>query len=323
MSYIDARNYYLEIAKGNITGHTYVHKFGEAPDFDTGDGFVTIWDGADDGNTDAMVYTYSATADIGLLSSSNVGDTQTVEIQGLLDDGTLSTQTFTLNGQTDVDLSATGTNFERVFRLKNTGATDFAGDVYLRTDGSGQASGVPSTANTVRLKCKAGENQTLMSIYTVPTGKTAYLDSFYSSTRGANRSATYDIHLVARPSGGVFQLKNSQELSDSATNRWQHKYLVPEKFSAGTDIEIRANVDTAASVCNTDASTAYTVDVHKIPKDDSLGIANKIINSRSVAGGETYPCPELIGQVLETGDTLDAVASTTLKLNFIVSGVEL
>ena len=39
--------------------------------------------------------------------------------------------------------------------------------------------------------------------------------------------------------------------------------------------------------------------------------------------GETYPCPELIGQILESGDSLDADASTTLKLNFIVSGIEL
>jgi len=241
-----ANDYGLQIAKGEITGTTYVHKFGQAPDFDTADGEITVWDGADDGSTNAMVYTYSSTADIGLMSSSAAGDGQTVEVQGLLDDGTLSTQTFTLNGTTDVDLSATGTNFERVFRLKNTGATDFAGDVYLRTDGSAQTGGVPDTANTVRLKARNGNNQTLMAIYTIPTGKTGYMTGFYASTEGAKKTAIYDIRLYARPSGGVFQLKNAQDLSDEATSRFQHFYQVPQKFDAGTDLEMRAEIHTAA-----------------------------------------------------------------------------
>ena len=80
---------------------------------------------------------------------------------------------------------------------------------------------------------------------------------------------------------------------------------------------------TAAAIVNTEAATPYTVDVHKIPSGASGTAANKIINTRTIQAKETYPCPELIGQVLEAGDKLDAVASTTLKLNFIVSGVEL
>lgn len=80
---------------------------------------------------------------------------------------------------------------------------------------------------------------------------------------------------------------------------------------------------TAAAIVNTETATPYTVDVHKIPSGDAAGAANKIINTRTIQGGETYICPELIGQILEPGDKIDAVASTTLKLNFIVSGIEL
>ena len=90
-------------------------------------------------------------------------------------------------------------------------------------------------------------------------------------------------------------------------------------YTAGTGVKCRI---TAASICNVEAATSYTVDVHKIPSGDSGTAANKIINTRTIYGGETYPCPELIGQILEAGDKLDAVASTTLKLNFIVSGIE-
>jgi len=33
----------LEIAKGNISGTTFIHKFGAAPDFDTSDNEVSVW----------------------------------------------------------------------------------------------------------------------------------------------------------------------------------------------------------------------------------------------------------------------------------------
>lgn len=88
------------------------------------------------------------------------------------------------------------------------------------------------------------------------------------------------------------------------------------------DTGVRCKI-TAASICNTDVASTYTVNVYKVPKGDAAGTANKIINTRTMQVGETYPCPELIGQILESGDSLDADASTTLKLNFIVSGIEL
>ena len=38
----------LAIAKGDVTGHSAIQKFGNAPNFDSGDGEVTVWDGAED-----------------------------------------------------------------------------------------------------------------------------------------------------------------------------------------------------------------------------------------------------------------------------------
>ncbi len=38
----------LSIARGNVSGLSFIHKFGNAPDFDSGDNIVSIWDGADD-----------------------------------------------------------------------------------------------------------------------------------------------------------------------------------------------------------------------------------------------------------------------------------
>ena len=238
----------LAIAKGDVVGTSFIHKFGEAPDFDSTDGIVTIWDGADDGvlGGGAMVYTYSSTADIGLISSSNAGDTQDIEIQGLDTNGDLVTQTITLTGQTDVDISGVGgTDLKRVFRMINRNSSDLAGVVYLRTNGSTQTAGVPDTANTVRAIINNGNNQTLMAIYTVPAGKTGYMRDWYAATAGGNRSSNYKIRLKARPDGEVFQLKHTSAVAENGTSAYQHDYNEPEVFSAGTDIEMTvATTDT-------------------------------------------------------------------------------
>ena len=229
---------YLEIAKGNVPGHTFIHKFGAAPDFDTGDNAVTVWDGADDGNIDAMVYTYSASADIDTISSSNNGDTQDIEIQGLDNNFDLVIQTKTITGQTEATLA---TPLRRVFRMKNVNSSDNAGHIYLFT-GGGSSSGVPSVAANVRAIIQPGNNQTLMAIYTVPNGKTAYMDVHWSGLEGAAKASPIDIHLIARPESQVFQLKWDGALHEGGTSHMITNYKVPEKFDAKTDIEITANI---------------------------------------------------------------------------------
>ena len=140
--------------------------------------------------------------------------------------------------------------------MKNVGATDLSGVVYLRTNGSTATAGVPDTANTVRAIINNGNNQTLMAVYTVPTGKTAYLRSWYAANGGASKSSNYIIRLWARPSGQVFQLKHTSAISD--TTGHQHKYFEPEVFAAGTDIELTCEI-TAGSV--TAASIAGGFDI--------------------------------------------------------------
>jgi hypothetical protein len=235
----------LAIAEGLVSGKTFIHKFGKAPDFDIGDGVVTIWDGANDGllGGGAMSYTYSSTADIGLISSSSGSDTVDIEIQGLDGTGAIVTQTITLTGQTDVDISGVGgTDLKRVYRMENVGATDLVGVVYLRTNGSTQTAGVPDTANTVRAIINNGNNQTLMAVYTIPTGKTGYMRDWYAATAGANKSSNYGIQVFSRPSGQVFQLKHDSAISDGGSSAYQHDFKEPEIFTAGTDIEMRTQM---------------------------------------------------------------------------------
>jgi len=239
----------LAIAQGNVSKASFIHKFGNAPDWDDGDGTVAIWDGANDGTIAQYTYQYSTSANITQISSTDAADTMNIEIQGLSSSYEITTLTTSLNGQTPVTLS---TSFLRVFRMKNVGSTDIAGNVYATTSTTTFTNGLPDASSDVRAMITNGNNQTLMALYTIPAGKTGYMRSWFSATSGANKNTNYIIDLFARPDGQVFQLKHKSAISDNANSYIQHQYTEPEVFNEKTDIELRATITdspiTAASV---------------------------------------------------------------------------
>jgi len=241
----------LSIAKGDVINTTFTHKFGSAGDFDTGDGAVTVWDGANDADIAEMQYTYSAAADIDSLSSTDAGDTQDIEVQGLDANYDLVLQTITLTGQTRVALT---TPLIRVFRLKNVGTVDVAGFVYCYVNGP-LTGGRPNTTLNIRAVIEGNNNQTLMAVFTIPNGTIGYLRSFFASSAGAKKTTNFIIRLRARPFGQVFQLKNKTSIPSDGAGI-QYVYDDPEVFTAKTDIEMTAEI-TAATVTQASVSAGF------------------------------------------------------------------
>lgn len=242
----------LAISQGSVTGVANVNKFGNAPDFDTTDGEVDIWDGADDGNESIMTYTFSTTADIDRLSSSDAGDTQDIEVQGLDANYDLVLQTITLTGQTPVALT---TPLIRVFRLKNVGATDIVGRVFCFVNGA-TTGGVPNTVTDIRAIIDNGNNQTEMAIYTVPAGKTGYIREIYASTAGGSRPTNYVVKMKIRPFGQVFQLKHRRSINDDKD--LEKKFDTPEKATEKADIVITAET-TENSINGSSMSAGFDI----------------------------------------------------------------
>lgn len=244
------------IGSGKIPTMSAIHKFGNAPNFDDTDLSVTVWDGADDDGIDEMQYTYSTTAAIDTLSSSDAGDTQEVEVQGLDRDWNTAIQVIRLAGQTQVTLTEP---LIRVVRVKNLGSTNNAGSVYVfeqTVDVGGD--GIPDDTTKIRAVMRPGANQTLMAVYAVPKGKTAQMLSFYAGLSGAKRSASYNVEMLARPVGGVFQIKHLSNLTEDGTSHWNHQYQLPQPFPQRTDIEMRVSINTAPI---TDASVSAGFDL--------------------------------------------------------------
>jgi hypothetical protein len=228
---------YLEIARGNRTGLTAINKFGENPTITTATDPEDIWDYGG-------LYTFSTTADIDQISSSNDGDTQVITVVGLDSSWEEVTQTKTLTGQTPATLD---TALIRVYRAYNSGTSDFAGDIYITTNGAALTDGVPDTASTVRAMIRDGNNQTLMCIYSVPAGCTAYFRSGYVAIAGTGgvQAQVAKVTWRARPFGGVFQVKSQLALGTTGNSTWNYTYGIPVALPAKTDILIRCDEVTA------------------------------------------------------------------------------
>lgn len=226
----------LAIAKGDVTGHSTVQKFGNASDFDSGDGIITVWDGAEDGTAwELMRYVYSTTADIDSISSTSVGDTHEIAIQGLDSDYNLVNQLVTLQGQTRVALN---TPLIRVFRAYNNNSVDLTGHVIVYVNGT-ISGGVPTNKSNIRAVIDPLNQQTEMAIYTVPAGKTAYLTRGYASTSGANKASNYVVRFFAREFGKVFRLQNVNAITENGNSIVVLDYFTPLKIPEKTDLEVR------------------------------------------------------------------------------------
>lgn len=220
----------LQISRGHVSYHEPLFKFGANADIDSSN--ETVWD-------HGGLYSYPSSASTVFVSSSSTNDAaagtgaRTVVVVGLDADYNEITETVSLNGQTQVETTA---SFLRVYRAfvdsAGSGGTA-AGDIYIATTGA--SSGVPT--GTVYAKITLGENQTLMAVYTVPAGYTLYVTkgNISSGTETANKFIIG--RFSARPLGGVFRTQAKVTLADGFIDfDWEFPLRIPEK----TDIEARA-----------------------------------------------------------------------------------
>jgi len=219
----------LQVARGMITGHKSLFKFGNNPDVNGS--LETIWSGS-------TLYVYPSAAIQMSVSSSSVDDAaagtgaRTVSVQGLDADYNEIAETVTLNGQNAV---TTTNSFLRVFRafVITAGSTNTAqGTIYI---GTGTVTGgVPAT---VYAEIALGENQTTMAVWTVPANYTLYL--YRGTFTATSNNASHSIlgKFMIRPLGGVFRNAADVTVNNGAV---PYDFEVPLAIPEKTDIEARA-----------------------------------------------------------------------------------
>lgn len=217
----------LEIARNNIKGYSGVNKFGENDDIDTGTAEDLIVQGG--------TLTFSTTADIDTLTSSDNADTQSITIEGLAAGFIPITQTVDLTGQTVKLLS---TPLIRADRMFNSDNSNFAGDVYISINGASITAGVPQTASQIRNKIKAGDNQTLMGVFTIPAGKTGYLENYHVSMAKLSPATAIVCSIRTREFEGVFRVKDRGSTATTGATHYERDFKTPIELLEKTDIKI-------------------------------------------------------------------------------------
>ena len=239
----------LQVSRGQISYHKTQFKFGFNPDIDNA--LETVW-------AQGGLYTYLSAASTLYISSSSTADdvagtgARTATVSGLDANWDEVSVTVDLDGQNGVQLGS-ASNWIRVNRIVvNTAGSGGAnaGVLYVGTESS-PSSGVPSNKYaTVAI----GDNQTLMALWTVPRGYTAYLTQTDITVATEQNNKYAIISLLARPYGGVFNVKD-KFVKESSSHHQQYEF--PLKFTEKTDIEVRAIASSASADCAVSAAMDF------------------------------------------------------------------
>jgi hypothetical protein len=210
----------LAIAKGEVNGYSSEHKFGAVPAMSqnqTG----TIWD-VNDTAYPWSSWSTAGTVDIPAVNASDNG--KKITILGLDADYNAQSEEITLSSSGSV----TSTNsYIRLYRAFLSNGSTNVGVI-----------NVQKSAVTV-MRINAGKGQTLMAIYTVPAGYTAYLIQGAATCQG-NADATGDMYI--RYFGqDAFRIGHSFEFS-GAGGQYMYKFAVPRTIPEKSDVDVRASV---------------------------------------------------------------------------------
>ena len=105
------------------------------------------------------------------------------------------------------------------------------------------------------------------------------------------------------------------------------KNIIPRKQAEATQttqytaVNCKTIIDKFTAT-NTSAANV-TIGVNLILSGGGAGDSNLIIDTKAIAPGETYTCPELIGQVLESGDFISTIAGASTSITISASGREI
>lgn len=98
------------------------------------------------------------------------------------------------------------------------------------------------------------------------------------------------------------------------------KYAESSQTTQYTASNCKARIDKFTVTNNSANNVTFACNV--VEYGGSVSNSNRIIN-RTIPPTETYLCPEMVGQVLETGGFISTIAGTASALTLSVCGVEI
>lgn len=209
-----SEDFNLQVSRNHIPFHQPLFKYGYNPLIVNAN--ETVWDVGG-------LYSYPGGPVAMDVISASAGTDEGVKVTviGLDADYNEVTQEVTLDSSGE----AVTTELVRVYRAFVSGATAPAGNINI------------SNGGTTFARITAGENQTLMAVYTVPAGKTFYLYQGTVSHGTDTTGAFMTVRFMVRTFGGVF--RTSMKL-DVVNNKIIFPFTYPLRISEKSDLEVRA-----------------------------------------------------------------------------------
>lgn len=230
------RSHDLEVSRGNIPGATAVFKFGYNPDVNGTE--ETIWNNGGDYDWSALtvatrIYFSSTSSDDAI---AGIGARQVV-IKGLDANYVEITDTVDLTGQTQAATTQEFLRVNRTYVLTAGSSGTSIGTIYGSSE-VGATGGVPTGNVVVNMGLL---NQSQLGLYTVPAGRTFYLDDLNFTAGISQASKTATVRAVVREFGGVFRTRYINVVqSNQLITKFEYPLAIPEK----SDIELRVITNT-------------------------------------------------------------------------------
>ena len=214
----------LQVARGQIPGHSIIHVFGHNPDVDD-DEEATVWP------IPGALLGHPASPTIMKISSSSANDAaagtgaRTIRILGVNGTGGYAEEIVTLNGQTEVNTVNTYDAIETMTVLTAGSGGVNAGTIYAGT--GTVTSGVPAVPYSA---IGVGDNVSLVGHWTCPTGYTGYLVKGKLTT-GTTAGSQYVLgKLKLRDTNGLIYTAAITTLAQATA--W-YDFYYPIKITAG------------------------------------------------------------------------------------------
>jgi len=217
----------INIARGLVNKTTAIHKFGSTPSMSINTQ-GTVWDISD------SYYNWTALTGANNLSIvvSNSGDTtggRRIVIEGLDANKDLQTETVFLSAQTGI---STTNQFIRVNRAY------FMDESSYDTTNVGKIT-IFNGGNAPVARINANEGQTLMAVYSVPNGHTAYIKKGKMSIQSGGDATG---RMMVRYDGQEnFRIAHIFEVAGDG-GAYEYEFATPFAIAANSDIDVRARV---------------------------------------------------------------------------------
>jgi len=221
-------DWYQAVAEGEIPGHRMLHKFGHGTMTTTE---CSVWE-------DGTLYPWQTTATTMTATSDDAGDTllgigaKQITISGLDANYIEVQETVDMNG---LGGATTTQSFIRVNRAWVEGNQEALGYIIIANGG------------TTYAIVNAGHGQTLMAVYTIPAGYTAYVLKGKASV-GQGKEVTVDFYV--RPFGNVFRVQHHFHLYE---NNYEYAFLARVPIPEKSDLDVRG----AAATGTVDIGAAF------------------------------------------------------------------